>query len=76
MLVKVEFAPWLRLQHSPARLREGDTAVFRCRAQANPDKVGFSKRKTNKFEYILFIYLLAIWSLCVSFAMYIRDGFN
>ena len=39
MLVEVEFAPWLRLQHSPAKLREGDAAVFRCRAKANPNKV-------------------------------------
>jgi len=42
VLLKVEFAPWVSLQHTPAQLKEGDSASFQCQASANPDQVKFS----------------------------------
>ena len=37
----VEFAPSVRLEREPAVIREGDTAVFRCKAEANPSLVTY-----------------------------------
>ena len=37
----VEFAPSVRLERSPAVLREGDTAMFKCLAEANPANLSY-----------------------------------
>lgn len=48
VLLKVEFAPWVSLQHTPSQLKEGDSASFQCQASANPDQVSFSWLVDNK----------------------------
>ena len=37
----MEFAPSVTIEHTPAVLKEGDTVIFQCRAQANPDNVTY-----------------------------------
>ena len=37
----VEFAPSVSLERQPLVIREGDTAIFRCRAEANPELVTY-----------------------------------
>lgn len=37
----VEFAPNVSLERQPLVIREGDTAIFRCRAEANPELVTY-----------------------------------
>ena len=39
--VMVEFAPSVTLERSPAVVKEGDTAMFRCRAEANPADLSY-----------------------------------
>ena len=41
MKLLVEFAPSVRLERSPAVLREGDTAIFKCLAEANPANLSY-----------------------------------
>ena len=37
----VEFAPSVTLERTPAVVREGDTAIFRCLAEANPANLSY-----------------------------------
>ena len=37
----VQFAPSVSLERQPLVIREGDTAIFRCRAEANPELVTY-----------------------------------
>ena len=37
----VEFAPSVRLERRPAVVREGDSAIFRCLAEANPANLSY-----------------------------------
>ena len=39
--VMVEFAPAVTLERRPAVVREGDTAMFRCAAEANPASLSY-----------------------------------
>ena len=41
ILVQVEFAPHVRLEQTGGVIREGKSVVFRCIAQANPDRVTY-----------------------------------
>ena len=42
ILLQVEFAPVVSLQHSPVAMREGDTVKFKCLVQANPENVTYA----------------------------------
>ena len=41
ILLQVEFAPKVRLEHTPGVIKEGDTVIFKCMAKSNPDTVTF-----------------------------------
>ena len=41
ILLQVEFAPKVRLEHTPGVKKEGDTVIFKCLAQSNPDTVTY-----------------------------------
>ena len=41
ILLQVEFAPYVTLVQTPGVLKEGDTGVFTCLAQANPGTVTY-----------------------------------
>jgi hypothetical protein len=41
ILLQVEFAPKVRLEHTSGVMKEGDTLIFKCRAQSNPDIVTY-----------------------------------
>ena len=41
ILLGVEFAPTVTLQHSPEVIREGDTVKYKCLVSANPGNVSY-----------------------------------
>ena len=41
ILLRVEFAPTVTLQHSPEVIREGDTVKYKCLVSANPGNVSY-----------------------------------
>ena len=41
ILLQVEFSPKVRLEHTPGVMKEGDTVIFKCLAQSNPDTVTY-----------------------------------
>ena len=41
ILLQVEFAPNVLLEHTPGVVKEGDTVIFKCLAQSNPDTVTY-----------------------------------
>lgn len=41
ILLQVEFAPAVSLEHKPAVMKEGDTVIFKCLAHSNPDTVTY-----------------------------------
>ena len=41
ILLQVEFAPAVSLEHNPTEMKEGDTVMFKCLAHSNPDFVTY-----------------------------------